>query len=195
MRESEWVSQVWPRKTPAQQAQERREAQLVGFTNMGNAESVNPLDPRHSGASEGTLLSRRSATARHALTNFTPSTYTGKSQRSPSAELAPHQQERVEDADVLAQVRRHNAYKHGKGTRWHWFLDRLPYRASKPPQPDNEELLRIAQRAFPPRMNLPVLVCDIYMTKQEDGKPFQSTVGDIEKRESPSCSSSRPIKH
>lgn len=186
VREPEWVSQVWPRKTPAKQAQERREAQLVGFTNMAKAGSVKPLDTRSSGATEGTRLSRRSATARHALTDFIPGTYTGKSQRSPSAELAPHQQQRVEDAEILAQVRRHNACKHREGTWWHWFLDRLPYRAPMPPEPDNEELLSIARRAFPPRMSLPVLVCDIYMTKQEDGKPFLSTVGNIEKRALPS---------
>ena len=181
-KEAEWVSQLWPRRTPAEQARARREANLVGFTNMAKGESTNPLDGRRSGTSEGTRLSRRSATARHALTNFIPGTYTGKSQRSPSAELAPHQQERVEDAETLAQVRIHNAYRLGKESRWHWFLDCLPYRTSKPLKPDNNELLAIARRAFPPRMDLPVLVCDIRLTKQEDGEPFLTTVGNIEKR-------------
>lgn len=181
-REPAWLSQLWPRKTPAEQAKERREAQLIGFTNMAKAESANPLDARRSGATEGTRLSRRSATARHALTNFIPGTYTGKSQRSPSSELAPHQQQRKDDAETLAQVRRYNAYKVGRGTRLQWFHDCLPYRTSKPPKPSNDELLGVVRRAFPPRMELPVLVCDIRLTKQEDAEPFVTTVGDIEKR-------------
>ena len=177
--------EVWPRKTPAQQHCERQEANLELFTTIAKGQSTGVHDARQSGASTVTRTDHARSTAQHACVNFIPGMYTGRSQRSPSSELAPHQQQRIEDEETLVQLRRYNAYKRGKGTAWHWLLDCLPNHTSEPPKPDYGRLFALAQRAFPARMDLPVLVCDIKKEcddEQERREPFTDTVGNIERR-------------
>jgi hypothetical protein len=177
--EDEWAQQVWPRQTPAQRAKQDRDAVLKNFTALARASNSGEHDARKSGASTATRKSHGSTSAQTVLKNFIPGTFTGRSQRSPSAELAPHQQQRIHDEAMLEQVRRYDAYTSGKVHRWHWLFDLLPLHTAEPSKPSNEQLLALALRAFPARMDLPVLVCDI---RQEDGESWVETVGDIERR-------------
>ena len=116
-----------------------------------------------------------SYSAQYTLERFIgrPTDYLGPKQ--PSAQARQSLIARLHDQSLLHDYRDHKTNPHEVFPLWSWF------KALRPPDPEQipkpADLADVVRRAFPPRMKLPVLVCDIYI---DHGKLYQGELGDIE---------------
>ena len=156
--------------TPAQKAKLDEDTDREAFG------STSQNEVRHdSGASRATRASQASISDRLALINYQPRTFDIREAARYEASLKAGQQ-RADDRQILDRVRPGRDQRAGHGDLG---LGGSVTRFLKPrdKEPDRERLLEVATNAFPPRMELPVMICDIF----EDTAHVRWTkLGDIE---------------
>jgi hypothetical protein len=149
--------------TPAQQARQ-------GKDKYGNPKNV---------PSTSDQTSRNHTTIRYALMDYRPRTPDiVKRKDSLIAGRALHQEKRLYDQRLLERLNNLVPKKGTLSNLWNIFNRRPSSDTAELDSLTQDQLVGIALRAFPPRMQLPVWVCDVM---EHSAIIHETTIGDIER--------------